>query len=70
MNQEPNTTIEEQEKIESIDEMPTVGAKLPHDDYKVVEPEEEDIIQEVRSMDAFRDYERERRGNSLTFGDY
>lgn len=65
-----NTPETEPNKVETIDEMPTVGAKLPNDDYKVIEPEPEDVFQEVRQMDAFRDYERERRGNSLTFGDY
>jgi len=62
--------IEEIKRVTPIDELPTVGAPLPIDDLQMTEPEPEDVMDEVRQMPAFRDYEREHRGDGLTFGDY
>ena len=40
------------------------------DDAVVINPSARDIYSEISSLDSFRDYAREHRGNGLTFGDY
>lgn len=59
---DPNTT--------PFDDLPEVNAPLPLNDFKVVSPEEDDVLDEANELDAFREYQRESRGDNLTFGDY
>ena len=40
------------------------------DDAVVINPSARDIYSEISSLDSFRDYAREHRGNGLTYGDY
>ena len=40
------------------------------DDAVIINPSARDIYSEISSLDSFRDYAREHRGNGLTFGDY
>ena len=74
MNEEIPTpaeeTAQEVKRVVPLDELPTIGAPLPIDDFKMTNPEVEDVMEEIRQMGSFREYEREHRGDSLTFGDY
>ena len=40
------------------------------DDAVVINPSARDVYSEISAMDSFRDFARESRGNSLTYGDY
>ena len=44
--------------------------KINADDAVVINPTSRDIIDEVSGLDSFRDYARESRGNTLSYGDY
>ena len=46
------------------------NSKVNLEDAVIINPTRREVIDEVSSMDSFRDYLRESRGNSLTFGDY
>ena len=70
MDQEKELQPAETKRIIPLDDLPTAGAPPPIDDFQLINPEEEDITDEIRQMPAFREYEREHRGDSLTFGDY
>lgn len=56
--------------MDPIENLPDANAPLPLDDFKIVEPEVDDIQEEVERLDSFREYLRDERGDSLTFGDY
>jgi hypothetical protein len=70
MEEEIKPPVDEVKQLPTIDELPTVGAKPPNDDFQLLEPEPEDVMDEIRQMGSFREYEREHRGDSLTYGDY
>lgn len=49
-----------------LDESMVVNA----DNAMITHPNASDIRDEISGLDSFRDWARESRGNSLTFGDY
>lgn len=57
----------ETENVLPIEELPDVGAPLPMDDIQVLNPDENDIMEEVQQLDAFIEYQRRNRWD--TFGD-
>lgn len=56
--------------MDPIENLPDANAPLPLDDFKIVDPELDDIDEEVGQLDSFREHLRDQRGDSLTFGDY
>jgi hypothetical protein len=40
------------------------------EDAMVMNPTRHDIVDEIGSLESFRDYAREARGNNLSYGDY
>jgi hypothetical protein len=42
----------------------------PLDDIRIIHPEADDVRDEWSSLEGVRDFEQEKRGNNLTFGDY
>jgi hypothetical protein len=54
----------------TIDDLPEVHAPAPLDDFQITEPDPEEIQEAVESLDSFREYVKETRGDNLTFGDY
>lgn len=57
-------------KVEVEDTFLDEDSKVNLEDAVIINPTRREVIDEVSSMDSFRDYLRESRGNSLTFGDY
>jgi len=57
-------------KVEVEDTFLDENSKVNLEDAVIINPTRREVIDEVSSMDSFRDYLRESRGNSLTFGDY
>lgn len=49
---------------------PNITSTTPLDDFQVIDPNEEEIQEEIERLAAFRDYQREKQGDTLTFGDY
>lgn len=54
----------------TIDDLPDVQAPAPLEDFQITEPDLEEIQEAVEVLDSFREYQKELRGDSLTFGDY
>jgi hypothetical protein len=42
----------------------------PLDDFKVIDPDINDIDEALTQLDAFKEFEREMRGDNITFGDF
>lgn len=57
----------ENENVLPIEDLPTVGAPPPMDDVQILNPDDDDIMEEVQQLDAFREYQRMNRWD--TFGD-
>ncbi len=47
-----------------------INTNNPLEYFKIMPPEEDDISEEINSLEGFRDFIREAKGDSLTFGDY
>jgi hypothetical protein len=45
-------------------------SKIVVEDAIILHSTRDDVRDELSSLDAFKDFERECRGNNLTFGDY
>lgn len=42
----------------------------PLDDFRILEPDTNDVLDEVERLDGFQEFMEEIRGDSLTFGDF
>lgn len=64
-----NLNMDPKNKL-TIDDSPKVQAPAPLEDFQITEPDLEEVQEAVERLDSFREYQKELRGDSLTFGDY
>ena len=53
-----------------IDDLPDQNAPSPLDDFKVTNPNESDVIDEIESLEGYKEFLRHSDNENLTFGDY
>jgi hypothetical protein len=49
---------------------PNITTNTPLEDFQVIDPEDDDVREEIERLAAFHDYLKEKQGDNLTFGDY
>ena len=65
-----NRKIRNARKKVETDEFLDENSKVIVEDAFVSQPSTDEIREVVHELDGFRDWEREARGNNLTYGDY